>query len=257
MRTHIILAHPEAKSFNGKLASISETVLGANGGKTTLSDLYAMDFDPREGPQHFQSRQDAEFFHAQTEQRHSTDSKSLSPAVEAEIKNLEECELLVVHFPIWWFGAPAMLKGWMDRVFVYGRMYKSQIRYDQGVCAGKKMIACVTTGASEDSCAYNGREGDTQLHLWPLLFPFRYLGFTVLEPEVFHGVGGVAFIENNEDGLSAIDSYSDQWSSTLNNLSIRPSIKYNSDDDFDETKRLRSGAPVYSPFVRHKADVWG
>ena len=44
---------------------------------------------------------------------------------------------------------PAILKGWMDRVFVYGRMYRSTMRYDTGICSGKKMIACVTTGASE------------------------------------------------------------------------------------------------------------
>ena len=32
---------------------------------------------------------------------------------------------------------PAILKGWMDRIFVYGRMYRSVMRYDKGICAGK------------------------------------------------------------------------------------------------------------------------
>ena len=255
MHAHIVLAHPEAKSFNGHLATISRESLEASGWQTSLTDLYATDFDPREGPRHYSARKDAEVFHTQTEQRHNADHDSLPAEVEAEIQKLLQCDLLVVHFPLWWFGMPAILKGWMDRVFVYGRMYRSVMRYDKGICAGKKGIACVTTGASEASCSHNGREGDTQLHLWPILFPFRYLGFDVLEPEVFHGVGGVAFIENQEGGLNTLEVYSNRWTKTLETLSSRPIIQYNRDDDFDDTKRLVPDAPVYSPFVRHDPDA--
>ena len=133
-------------------------------------------------------------------------------------------------------------------------MYRSAVRYDNGICAGKKAIACVTTGASEDSCAFNGREGDTQLHLWPILFPFRYLGFEVLEPEVMHGVGGVAFIENKEGGLNTLDIYRNRWAETLDNLDSRPAIRYNRDTDFDDSKKLLADAPAYSPFIRHNPD---
>ena len=56
------------------------------------------------------------------------------------------------------------------------------------------MVACVTTGASADSCAANGKEGDTKMYLWPLLFPFRYIGFYVAEPLTLIDIGGVAFI---------------------------------------------------------------
>ena len=163
-----------------------------------------------------------------------------------------ESDLLVVNFPLWWFGMPAILKGWMDRVFVYGRLYQSVMRYDKGICAGKKVIVCVTTGASEDACSHSGREGDTLLHLWPILFPFRYLGFDVLQPKVFHGVGGVAFIEGHEDGLATIEAYTKQWQQALETLSSRPVVRYNHDEDFDSSNRLVSGAPVYSPFVRQK-----
>ena len=255
MRAHIVLAHPEAKSFNAHLSDLSRQVLNAEGYQTTLSDLYAMDFDPREGSHQYSSRKDIDVFHAQTEQRFNADNDTLSPEVAAEVQRLLECDLLVVHFPLWWFGMPAILKGWMDRVFVYGRMYRSAMRYDNGICAGKKMIVCVTTGASEQSCSYNGKEGDTQLHLWPILFPFRYLGFDVLQPEIFHGVGGVAFIEGKENGLSTLESYSSHWIETLQTRSSRPLVRYNRDEEFDETKRLVAGASVYSPFVRHNQKV--
>ena len=255
MKSHIVLAHPEARSFNAHLSGLSQSVLENAGWQTTFTDLYATDFDPREGPAHYRSRKDSVVFHTQTEQRFNADQETLPPEVEAEIRCLLACDLLVVHFPLWWFGMPAILKGWIDRVFVYGRMYRSVQRYDQGVCAGKQVMVCVTTGASEDSCAYNGREGDTQLHLWPLLFPFRYLGFEVLEPEVFHGVGGVAFIEGNEDGLNTLDIYSGRWTRALETLSSRPLVPYNRDTDFDESKRLVADAPVYSPFIRHDPDA--
>ena len=255
MKSHIVLAHPEPRSFNGHLSGISQDVLRGAGWQTTLSDLYALDFDPREAPRHYRSRKDTEVFHTQTEQRYNADNDTLPPEVESEIRCLLECDLLVVHFPLWWFGMPAILKGWMDRVFVYGRMYRSVMRYDKGICAGKQVIACVTTGASEESCAYNGKEGDTQLHLWPILFPFRYLGFDVLQPEVFHGVGGVAFIEGNEDGLNTLEIYSNRWTSALESLSSRPLVPYNRDEDFDDNKKLVSGAPVYSPFIRHNPDA--
>ena len=255
MKAHIVLAHPEAKSFNAHLSGISQRVLGTAGWQTTLSDLYAMDFDPREGPHHYRSRKNAEIFHAQTEQRFNADNETLSPEVDSEIQHLLDCNLLVVHFPLWWFGMPAILKGWIDRVFVYGRMYRSVMRYDTGICSGKKMIACVTTGASEESCSHNGKEGDTRLHLWPILFSFRYLGFDILEPEVFHGVGGVAFIEDKEGGLNTLKVYSNRWTAMLETLSSRPLIQYNRDTDYDETKRLVPEAPVYSPFIRQNPDA--
>ncbi len=254
MKAHIVLAHPEPKSFNGHLSGISQRSLGAAGWQTTVSDLYAMDFDPREGPHHYGVRKNAEVFHAQTEQRFSAEDDATPPDVAAEMERLLGCELLVVHFPLWWFGMPAILKGWMDRVFVYGPMYRSAMRYDTGICSGKRMIACVTTGAKEESCAHNGKEGDTRLHLWPILYPFRYLGFDVFEPQIFHGVGGVAFIEGQDGGLSPLDAYSNRWEAALDALPSRTLVRYNLDQDFDETKRLRSGTPVYSPFIRHLTD---
>lgn len=255
MKAHIVLAHPETKSFNAQLAQTSQSFLGAAGWDVTLSDLYAMKFDPCEGAHHYTTRQDPDIFHTQSEQRFSAEHNITPSDVDQEAQRLIDCDLLVVHFPLWWFGMPAILKGWMDRVFVYGRLYRSAMRYDAGICAGKQMIACVTTGASEESCAYNGREGDTQLHLWPILFPFRYLGFDVYEPEVLNGVGGVAFIENEEGGLSTLETYTNRWAATLDGLSTRPLVQYNRDHEFDDTKRLVPGAPVYSPFVRHTPDA--
>ena len=255
MKAHIVLAHPESKSFNGQLAKATRSTLQTAGWEVTLSDLYTDGFDPLEGPGHYQTRADSERFHAQTEQRFHADNDSTPQDVVAEKSKLLQADLLVVHFPLWWFGMPAMLKGWIDRVFVYGAVYRGQMRYNTGICRGKKMLACITTGASEASCSFNGREGDSRLHAWPLLFPFRYIGFDVLEPVFFHGVGGVASIEADEDGLTGTDLFMQQWVEVLTDLDDRGSTPYNTDDDFDENKQLNPGAPVFGPFISHRANT--
>ena len=252
MKAHVILAHPESNSFNGRLAELSRDTLEAGGYEVTLSDLYVMEFDPLEGAHHYTERADADRFHAQTEQRYNAERDNTPADVAEEQQRLLGCDVLVVHFPLWWFGPPAMLKGWMDRVFVYGPVYRGAMRYDAGICRGKKMIACITTGASADSCSHNGREGDTRLMAWPIVFPFRYIGFDVLQPAIFHGVGGVASIEVGDDGMSETDRYAEQWVEILSDLDERPVVPFNRDEDFGESKQLADGAPVYSPFVSHK-----
>ena len=255
MKAHIVLAHPERKSFNGQLANITNSKLEAAGWEVTCSDLYANNFDPCEGPMHYQKLSNSERFHAQTEQRFHSENETTPHDVATERDKMLQSDLLIVHFPLWWFGMPAILKGWIDRVFVYGSVYRSQMRYDTRICKGKKMLACITTGASQDSCSFNGREGDTRLHAWPILYPFRYIGFDVLEPIIFHGVGGVAFIEAQEDGLSDIDRYINQWGDTLDNLGNRKITPFNRNSDFDESKRLVPNAPAYSPFISHQTNT--
>ncbi|MEM7196419.1 MAG: NAD(P)H-dependent oxidoreductase [Pseudomonadota bacterium] len=257
MKAHIVLAHPEAKSFNGHLARVTDATLDREGWARSFTDLYASEFDPCEGAPHYATRADKTYFHAQTEQRYHADNNTTPIDAAEERDKLLNCDLLVVHFPLWWFGMPAMLKGWIDRVFIYGSVYKSQMRYDNGICRGKKMIACITTGASTDSCGFNGREGDTHLFAWPMLFPYRYIGFDVLEPIVFHGIGGVASIEKHEDGFSDLDRYAEEWSNCLCDIESRNCIPYNSDDDFDRNKVLKPQSPSYSPFVSHsKIKLW-
>lgn len=257
MKAHIILAHPEPNSFNGALCDLTQKTLQNKGLSTTISDLYQMGFDPREGADHYAHLANPSAFHAQTEQRFNVDQGTTPPDIAAEADRLLGADLLVVHFPLWWFGAPAILKGWMDRVFVYGKVYKSQMRYDAGACRGKKMIACITTGASADACAFNGREADTRLIAWPLLFPFRYIGFDVLQPVILHGIGGVASIEAEDGTLSDLDRYQNHWAETLDHWQTRACIPFNADTDFDPDKRLKPDAPTYSPFISHqKSKLW-
>ena len=162
MNVVIVLAHPETMSFNGHLACMAAQTLTEEGALVRLVDLYGAHFDPCEGPRHFQVRRCPERFDAQTEQRFSYEHGLLPSDVEREMEQVRWADVVLLQFPLWWFGLPAMLKGWMDRVFVYGGLYSSSNRRDSGVCRNKKAVMCDTTGSSEKACAHNGIEGDTR-----------------------------------------------------------------------------------------------
>lgn len=255
MRAHIVLAHPERKSLNARLARMSEETLSEHGWATTLSDLYSMGFDPCDRPEHYATRANPDAFHVQTEQRFHAERGTTPSDVAAEVGKLSQADFLVVHFPLWWFGMPAMLKGWMDRVFVYGSIYRSTMRHDTGLFRGKKMIACVTTGSSAEACAHDGVEGDTRLHLWPILYSYRYIGFDVLQPEILHGIGSATYLEAGEDGVNSLDVLAERWRATLRNIETRSRVAYNRDCDFESSKRLRPEAPELSPFISHAVKI--
>ncbi len=71
MHAHIVLAHPEPKSFNANLAAVSRHALEDLGWSVSVSDLYAMGFDPCERAEHFPDRRDPDRFNAQNDQRHA------------------------------------------------------------------------------------------------------------------------------------------------------------------------------------------
>jgi len=255
MNVLLVVAHPEPSSFNAYLASVTYDTLSKNGHAVHLSDLYGSDFDPRESGRHYSVRFDPECFNAQAEQCFNWENRSLPEQVQNEIDKIMWADLLVLQFPLWWFGPPAILKGWMDRVFVYGGLYSSSRRHDRGSCAGKKALISVTTGSSAEACSFDGREGDTQLILWPLLYALRYVGYTVLQPCIIHGVrGGLS-----GDAAQAQKEYllrtERDYKERLLNIHAVPTVSFNSDKDWDKQGKLKPEAPVHSPFIRHKREL--
>ena len=192
---------------------------------------------------------------AQTEQRYSWEQSASAPEIKSSIEALFDADLVVFQFPLWWFGPPGILKGWLDRVFVYGALYRSSARDDTGPCRGKRALACVTTGASEEACSFNGHEGDTNLILWPFLFSLRYVGFSVLEPNLIFGVrGGLSGGEARAQDIHLRDA-EEAYHAKLRSLETWPHVPFNADSNFDDVGRLRQDASVYSPFIRHRAKI--
>lgn len=191
-------------------------------------------FDPCESGRHFPARRNPERFDAAGEQRFNCERRTPPSDVAAELDKLLAADLVILQFPLWWFGPPAILKGWMDRVFVYGGLYSSERRHDRGVCSGKRALLCVTTGSAEAACSPDGREGDTQLILWPTLYALRYVGFTVLQPILIHSVRSGLHGTEAEAQDQYLARETQRYRELLLDLRSIPVVTFNSDDDWDE-----------------------
>ena len=252
MRALILLAHPEPHSFNAHLATQAAKQLRHDGVWVDMIDLYADAFDPLEAAHHHPRRLQPGHFDAQREQRHSADQGQLPADVQRHLRLLQATDLLILQFPLWWFAAPAMLKGWLDRVLVYGPIYNSRQRHEHGVMRGKRALLSVTTGSSARACAVNGREGDTRLLLWPLMYSLRYVGFEVMEPHVVHGVRSGLPADRMQAHDEAMVAATSDYRERLVHWQQLPSVPFNDSEDFEDGAVLRADATAYSPFIRHR-----
>ncbi|WP_405051501.1 NAD(P)H-dependent oxidoreductase [Silvimonas sp.] len=124
MKVLLVYAHPEPNSFNGALRDITVQALLAAGHEVRVSDLYAMQFDPVSDRRNFKTVKNPAFLKPQAEEVYATEQDGFAPELEAEIQKILWCDLMIWQFPLWWFGLPAILKGWVDRVFAMGRIYE-------------------------------------------------------------------------------------------------------------------------------------
>ncbi|CAI2078324.1 General stress protein 14 [Serratia ficaria] len=252
MNVLIVLAHPEKQSFNAHLAAQARQVYRAQGHRVTAIDLYQEDFDPREAAGNYANRKDRDRFDPMQEQRHHWDNRALPAEVQRHIALLRQADRLILQFPFWWFGVPAIIKGWMDRVFVYGGLYDSRHRHENGVMRGKRALLTVTAGAAEQACAPDGRDGDMRLMLWPIMHALHYIGFGILEPFLVYGVrGGLAAGERQAQDRRLAQVVRD-YRARLAEERSWPEVPFNRNEDFTAELALRPGAPEYSPFVRHR-----
>ncbi|MFF2044535.1 NAD(P)H oxidoreductase [Kitasatospora sp. NPDC058170] len=105
----LVLAHPRTDSLTAQLAHRSRARLEAAGFTVDLLDLHAEGFDPRMSPQ--------------DEPDWADQDKRYSAEVRAQMRRIDAADVIVAVFPLWWFGLPAILKGWIDRVWNHGFAY--------------------------------------------------------------------------------------------------------------------------------------
>lgn len=113
----------------------------------------------------------------------------LSEDIVAEQKKVEEAELIIFQFPLYWFSVPAIMKGWMDRVLTQGFAFSFQKMYNNGIFKDKKAMLSFTTGATQTMFRPDGISGDINVTLWPLQNgTLHFCGFQVLAPQIFWSV---------------------------------------------------------------------
>ena len=110
MRILIILGHPDPKSFNHAIASDVHAALRNDGHHVTLHDLYVEGFDPLLPVQEIPER------------------GAIPSVIQEHCEDLRSADGIVIIHPNWWGQPPAILKGWIDRVFRPGVAY----RFEEG-----------------------------------------------------------------------------------------------------------------------------
>ncbi len=184
MNALIVLAHPEPRSFCGALRDVAMDTLQASGCAVEQSDLYAMRWQPALGPADFEPDSPSPF-NAQQAQRQAVAAGRQAADVVVEQAKLARADLLLLIFPIWWFGPPAILKGWFDRTLALDVAYGGGRWFDQGVYRGKRALMCITTGAHADRFSEGGLFGPIEMVLHPLrVGVLNFCGFDTLRPFV-------------------------------------------------------------------------
>ncbi|RDB31547.1 NAD(P)H-dependent oxidoreductase [Candidatus Similichlamydia laticola] len=147
-----LVAHPRTNSFSHFFSCfLAQNFLSS--WEIAWRDLYRPPFDPLLKEEDF--------------------SGPLSEDIKAEMDLLFGSNVLFVFHPVWWYGMPAVLKGWIDRVLREGFAFKkdSKTGQSEGLLQGKGLILIRTAGASSahSHCCWEK--------------PWEYCGFDVLLSE--------------------------------------------------------------------------
>lgn len=245
MKVLILYAHPEPTSFNGALKEAAVQTLGGAGHEVRVIDLYATGFDPVLKQQDFTAgRLDPARLDISREQTHAVEQGTQAEDVVAAQAALAWSDLLILQFPMWWYGMPAAMKGWFDRVLARGFAYAPGRKYDTGLLAGKLAMVSVTTGTSAATYAPDGIDGDILGVLWPIHNGIlRYTGFDVLPPFCAFMPGRVSPAER-EAMVAA-------WRRRLDDIKTTPRLFFHPKDDYGPDERLKPDVLARSGIQRN------
>ncbi|MGA4840476.1 NAD(P)H-dependent oxidoreductase [Streptomyces sp. G45] len=231
----IVSAHPDPRSLNASLTTFAADHLRAAGHEVRVSDLYAMKWkatvDADDFPDHPADRR----LHVMAASEEATLAGRLSADVAAEQEKVLWSDALILQFPLWWFSVPAILKGWIDRVFTAGFAYGPTVAppYSEGPLAGRRALVSVTYGARETAFSDRGIHG----HLPDVLHPLQHGLFW------FTGMAPLAPFAIPHANALPQDHYAtarEQYAHRLDTLFTAPPIPYRTltGGDYDHAMRL-------------------
>lgn len=103
MRALVVFCHPRPDSFNAAVRDLVMSKLRAADAEVRLNDLYAREFRPVLTGEEWQGY---------------LDCPKNTQCVANDVEDMRWCDTLIFVYPTWWYGLPAMLKGWLDRVLL-------------------------------------------------------------------------------------------------------------------------------------------
>jgi len=139
--TLIIFGHPNPDSFNGAILKTVENKLKEKQYKFISKNLYQLNFNPILTMNDF------------ARMRNSTVTNDIA----IEHSDIEWAKNIIFIYPIWWAGQPAIVKGWIDRVFSRGFAYAPQEDGTvKGLLSDKTVMVFTTSGSSEENMNQSG-----------------------------------------------------------------------------------------------------
>jgi len=245
MKVLIVFAHPEPRSLNGSLRDVAVSELEAEGHEVRVSDLYAQGWTSDIGRADFPQLPPGARLAPAAASKQAFESGTLTADVKAEIEKLLWADVLILQFPLWWFSMPAILKGWVDRVFAYGFAYgvgehsdkRWGDRYGEGRLAGKRAMLIVTAGGWEEHYSARGINGPIDDLLFPINHGILYYpGYDVLPPFVVYKADKL-----DEAGFQATAERLRERMRTLATTSPIPYRRQNGGDYLIPSMQLRAG----------------
>jgi NAD(P)H dehydrogenase (quinone) len=250
----LVHAHHEPKSFCSALKNTAQTAFEKSGAQVQVRDLYADQFNPVSDRRNFRTVADPDFLKQQQEEEYATLNGGFASELEAEIQKLETCDLLVLVFPLWWFGLPAILKGWVDRVFAFKRIYERGRWYEQGIGAGKRAWVLMTTGGQATTYGPTGLHASMETILEPIHHGiFWFNGFAPLEPFIAWAASHV--------GDKGRQVYLQELKAAIRDIDQRPVLPHLPSGEFDpesftdRSKRFLAQWRVSPKWVEQAAEL--
>lgn len=133
MKHLIIYAHPNASSLNSHLKHVLVEHLEAGSHEVQVRDLYLLGFNPVLSLEDMAGQRDG----------------IVADDVKQEQEFIEWADCITFIHPIWWTGLPAIMKGYIDRVFSYGFAYRYDNGIQKGLLTGKRTVIINTHGKSK------------------------------------------------------------------------------------------------------------
>lgn len=155
MKVLVIFAHPDPTSFCGQLQRVVVDEATRSGHEVRVRDLWAEGFNP--------------VFSAYERLNHIGDLQEKLdhlPEVRSHVEDLQWCDTLVFVYPTWWSGQPAILKGWIDRVFmndVAWTLPEGKARLSPLLTNVRRLVAVTTHGSSKWVNVLQGESGKRTL----------------------------------------------------------------------------------------------
>ncbi|MEO1329003.1 MAG: NAD(P)H-dependent oxidoreductase [Pseudomonadota bacterium] len=172
MRVLTVLDHPDPGSLSAAAAARFGAGAQAAGHEVELADLHAERFDPRWSP---------------TDVARQAGGPT-PPDLLREQARIDRADAVCLVFPLYWWGMPAMTKGWIDRVWSFGWAYDQLDDPEKSLQRPRTLVLLVLAGARSDEMEQEGFNAALET-AW-LKGTFGYFGFTRRTMEVLNGTEG-------------------------------------------------------------------